>query len=258
VQPRSEPWAAGESARSPGSVTGGFTLAGGSPTPGGPRAPAGCLRAPLGANARGLACGPGRQQRWASYLSCYLSCGRLIGFCLSLTVGPFTFIDITTGVRIKCQSSTASGTLKSGSGLAGTGIGKITSVTFQGSGPNGECAGAGGPLFAVQAGGLPWHVNFFSYGAPKGVAWGTISHLHIALSGNGCTAVMDGTSGTALDGRVRFRYADSAGQLTALTTGGNLHWYDVSSGCLGLVNSGDPAALGAAYAVTPKQAITSP
>jgi hypothetical protein len=172
--------------------------------------------------------------------------------------GPFTFIDITTGVWIKCQSSTASGTLKSGSGLAGAGIGKITPVTFKGSGPNSECAGAGGPLFTVQAGGLPWHVNFFSYGAPKGVAWGTISHLHIALSGNGCTAVIDGTSGTALDGRVRFRYADSTGQLTPLATGGNLHWYDVSSGCLGLVNSGDPAALGAAYAVTPKQAITSP
>ena len=73
---------------------------------------------------------------------------------------------------IKCPSSTASGTLKSGSGLAGTAIGKITSVTFKGSGPNGDCAGAGGPLFAVQAGGLPWRVNFFSYGAAKGAAGG--------------------------------------------------------------------------------------
>ena len=65
-------------------------------------------------------------------------------------------------------------------------------------------------------------------------------------------------SGTALDGRARFRYADSTGQLTALTTGANLHWYDVSSGCLGLVNSGDPAALGVTYNVTPEQDITSP
>ena len=70
--------------------------------------------------------------------------------------------------------------------------------------------------------------------------------------------MIDGTSGTALDGRARFRYADSTGRLTVRTTGGNLHWYDVSAGCLGLVNSGDPAALGGAYAVTPKQAITSP
>jgi hypothetical protein len=159
---------------------------------------------------------------------------------------------------LKCSSSTASGTLKSGSGLAGSGIGKITSVTFKGSGPNGECAGAAGPLFAAQAGGLPWHVNVFSYSAAKGVAWGTISHLHITLSGSGCTAVIDGTSGTALDGRVRFRYTDSTGQLRVRTTGGNLHWYDVSSGCLGLVNDGDPAALSITYTLTPKQAITSP
>jgi hypothetical protein len=89
------------------------------------------------------------------------------------------------------------------------------------------------------------------------VAWGTISHLHIALAGV-CDAVIDGTSGTANDGRVRFRYTDSTGRLTVRTTGGNLHWYDVSSGCLGLVNDGNPAALGGAYTVTPEQAITSP
>ena len=29
-----------------------------------------------------------------------------------------------------------------------------------------------------------------------------------------------------------FRYTDSTGQLTVLATGGNLHIYDVSSGCL--------------------------
>jgi hypothetical protein len=43
-----------------------------------------------------------------------------------------------------------------------------------------------------------------------------------------------------------------------LTTGGNLHYYDASPGCLGLVNDGDTAALSITYTVTPKQAITSP
>jgi hypothetical protein len=43
-----------------------------------------------------------------------------------------------------------------------------------------------------------------------------------------------------------------------LTTDGNLHFYDVSTGCLGFFNSSDPAALRATYAVTPIQAITSP
>lgn len=78
------------------------------------------------------------------------------------------------------------------------------------------------------------------------------------MSGNGCTAVIDGTSGTASDGRVRFTYADSTGRLTVLATSGNLHFWNVSAGCLGLVNSGDRATLGATYAVGPKQGITSP
>jgi hypothetical protein len=55
-----------------------------------------------------------------------------------------------------------------------------------------------------------------------------------------------------------FRYGDGAGRLKVLTAGGNLHRYDVSSGCLGLVNSGDPGTLSVTYPVSPKQAITSP
>lgn len=166
--------------------------------------------------------------------------------------------DTTTGTVQKCNSSTADGTLKTGSGLADTSIGKITSVTFKGSGSNSQCAGPGGPLFTLRAGGLPWHVNLYSYNAAAGVAQGTISHLHLAYSGSACDAVIDGTSATANDGRVRLKYTDSSGRLKLLTTGGKLHWYDVSSGCLGIVNSGDPATLNAIYTVTPKQAITSP
>lgn len=36
-------------------------------------------------------------------------------------------------------------------------------------------------------------------------------------------------------------------------TGGNLHFYDVSAGCLGVFRDGDPAALSATYAVTPNR-----
>jgi hypothetical protein len=99
-------------------------------------------------------------------------------------------------------------------------------------------------------------VNLSSYNAATGVVTGTVSHIQIKLTDAGCTAVIDGT-GTASDGRVAFRYADSTGRLTALTTSGNLHFYDVS-GCLGLFNDGDRAALGATFTVSPKQAITSP
>lgn len=55
-----------------------------------------------------------------------------------------------------------------------------------------------------------------------------------------------------------FKYTDSTGQLTVLSTGGDLRFYHVSAGCLGLVNAGDPAALSVTYTVAAKQAITSP
>jgi hypothetical protein len=58
---------------------------------------------------------------------------------------------------------------------------------------------------------------------------------------------------------VAFRYTDSTGQLTVLTTGGNLHYYDVRSCRLfpGF-HDGAPATLGATFTVSPRQDITSP
>ena len=100
-------------------------------------------------------------------------------------------------------------------------------------------------------------MNLSSYNTTKGMARGTISHLAITV-GNSCAFVIAGTSAAASDGRVRFTYTDSTGRLTVLATSGNLHFYDVSPGCLGLVENGDRARLGGAFAVSPKQAITSP
>jgi hypothetical protein len=179
--------------------------------------------------------------------------------------GRFVVADIRTGTVLRCTSSTASGTLKTGAGLPGSRAGSLSAVGISG------CAGPGGLprspqpsglprrlVFRVQATGLPWHVNFSSYNAAKGVLRGTLSHLQITGSGAGCTFVVDGTSGTAEDGRVTFRYSNGTGRLKVLTAGGDLHWYDVSNGCLGLVNSGDPATLSITYTLSPKQAITSP
>jgi hypothetical protein len=73
-----------------------------------------------------------------------------------------------------------------------------------------------------------------------------------------CDAVIDGTSATADNGRVALRYPDGTGRLTVLAAGGNLHFHDVSVGCVGLVRSGDSATLSAAFTVSPKQVITSP
>ena len=172
------------------------------------------------------------------------------GGAITATSGKTVLKDTRTGTGITCVSATASGTLKHGSGLPGSHAGALPAVGIT------TC---GGPVrFHLQATDLPWHVNLSSYDAATGVVTGTLSHIQLTLSGDGCTAVIGGTSGTALDGRVRFRYTDSTGQLTVLAHSGNLHFWNVSAGCLGLVNTGDPATLGATFTVSPKQVITSP
>jgi hypothetical protein len=169
-----------------------------------------------------------------------------------------TFNDTKHGGLFTCTSLSASGRLKTGSGLAGSHAGSISAVDF------GRCTSPLGRfraprvdiVWTVQAAGLPWHLNLVS--DDRGVVRGTISHIEIKVSTVvGCSAVIDGTSGTATDGIVRFRYASSTGHLTVLAAGGNLHAYNVS-GCFGLVNNGDPVTISATFTLNPEQTITSP
>lgn len=167
------------------------------------------------------------------------------------TNAPFT--DTKTGTKTTCSSMTASGTLKTGSGLSGSGAGSISAFTFTHcTGPLGLTARV---TFSLTATGLPWHINFASFG--NGVVTGSISHMRIRLAGPSCSAVIDGTGATAGDGHVKFSYSNGTGHLKTLTTGGNLHFYSVM-GCAGLFNSGDPMTISANFTVSPKEAITSP
>ena len=72
-----------------------------------------------------------------------------------------------------------------------------------------------------------------------------------------CTAGVNGTSAAMANGVVAVSYANKTGKLTIHPSGGNLHWYHVT-GCGTLFGNGDPAALSAAYALSPPQFITSP
>jgi hypothetical protein len=139
------------------------------------------------------------------------------------------------------------------SGLPGTGIGSITTVGFT------SCLLPPlGPRFTLRARDLPWHLNVLSYNDATGVVTGSLSHLQIRFSSFvSCTAVIDGTSGTASDGTVKFSYSDRTGVLQVRATGGNLHFYNVQ-GCAGLTNTGDSASISATFTVSPKQAITNP
>ena len=176
------------------------------------------------------------------------------GGAITATSGKVVFTDIRDGrlfSTFACQSATASGALKRGSGLPGSRAGSLSAAGFT------NCSNAGGERFVVQPADLPWHVNLSSYDAATGVAGGTLSHIRITES-FGCTFVIAGTSGTASDGRVRFTYTDSTGQLTVLAHSGNLHFWNVSAGCLGGFNDGDRATLSLTFTVSPEQAITSP
>jgi hypothetical protein len=163
--------------------------------------------------------------------------------------------DPNVGRLMICTSLTASGTLMSGSGLPGSGTGSLAAFGFD------QCTNpfrsARRTAFVLTATGLPWHLNLAAYGS--GVATGTISHMRITLAGPGCKAVIDGTGDTARDGHVRFRYTDATGRLTVLTAGSGLQFFDVR-GCAsaGIINDGDPVTISATFAVTPRQAVTSP
>jgi hypothetical protein len=163
--------------------------------------------------------------------------------------GKTTLKDTKTGQSLSCASSTAKGTVKSGSGLSGTGIGSISSISFS------TCTGPLGLTFTVTPGHLPWKLNAVSFAS--GVTHGTITGIHAKLSGTGCSATVDGTGATANNGKVSATYTNSTGVLKVLTTGGNLHVYNVS-GCAGLINSGDPTTFSGSYTISPKQTITSP
>jgi hypothetical protein len=170
------------------------------------------------------------------------------GGSVTAKAGTTTLKDTKTGSTLTCASSSGTGFLKHGSGLAGAGIGKISSLSFN------SCTGPLGLTFTVKTSNFPWHLNALSFSS--GVTTGTITGIHAKLTGPSCSAVVDGTGATANNGRVTAKYSNGTGKLT--TTGaGNLHIYNVS-GCAGLIHSGDGSSFHGSYTISPKQTITSP
>jgi hypothetical protein len=158
--------------------------------------------------------------------------------------------DSKTGTVAKCTKLKLNATLKKGSGLAGAKLGKIT-------GPSTAFSGCTIGTIAVKvvAKGFPWFLNATSYSS--GVTKGTITGIDLAASATGCSATLDGTAAGANNGKVAVSYTNSTGKLKILSTGGNLHDWAVS-GCLGLINNGDPEVASGTTTVSPKQTITSP
>jgi len=87
------------------------------------------------------------------------------------------------------------------------------------------------------------------------VTHGNITGVTASLSGSGCTATVACAKATS-PGKVTGSYSNKTHVLSV--SGGNLHVWNVSSGCLGLINSGDPSTFVGRYTIKPAQAITSP
>jgi hypothetical protein len=169
---------------------------------------------------------------------------------VTLGLGTVTIKDPTTANDVTCHRGNLAGKLKPGRGLNGTSAGSITGAAIS------ACFGPGPLNWRITLLGLPWHINLISYDASTAVVDGTISHMEIHAKGSGCSFVVDGTRGGASDGMVKFTYSDRTHQVK--TSGGNLHIFNVATGCAGLVAEGDPASLTASFTLTPAQVITSP
>jgi hypothetical protein len=163
--------------------------------------------------------------------------------------GDVTIADTVTGKSVVCTLTTVAGRFKSGTGLSGTGIGKLRSLALTG------CATAKGKAFTVTAGALPWSLNAVMYRQAKATTNGTLTGMHITLAATGCSATIDGTSATSDNGSVVIHIHNSPSKLKFEAAGATLHVY-VASGCTGLFKNADAVTVDNAYLVSPAQTVT--
>jgi hypothetical protein len=169
------------------------------------------------------------------------------GGAITGAAGTTTLKDNTAGLTVTCTSSSTTGTLKSGSGLSGTGIGSVTSLTFN------NCS-VDGITLTVATGTVSYPLNLKSY--KSGTSSGKIAKIHFSVTSSVCSFDINGTSATANNGSVRVKYGNKAHTLKVLPSGSTLHIYNVS-GCLGLINNGDSGSVSGAFVISPAQKITA-
>ncbi len=169
----------------------------------------------------------------------------------TLFANNLSVFDSHTGQTASCGPGTSTAHLqfKSGSGLSNP-IGKFAAVSFT------MCSSSTSFSFTVTAGGLPWQIRATSYTPTNDVVHGKYLHLHLAISGTYCSAVIDGTGPAAHNGTVPFEWSGNELQ-TRFKNGGNLHVYNVN-GCNGNFNDGDPVVLYTSYLISQPLTITSP
>jgi hypothetical protein len=168
--------------------------------------------------------------------------------------GPFSvsgdvqLTDAVTGTVTACTTVKLSGTLKSGSGLSGTSIGKITKASFSG------CT-LGSTKITVTAKGLPWRFDAKGYDKSDlsaRIVWLGWAWWWWVIIFAGCSADVHGT--TTKNGYTYLSYSDQTGAIT-LGPKDSLQAADVK-GCTGLLNNGDAQQISGADTLTPLQKFT--
>jgi hypothetical protein len=159
------------------------------------------------------------------------------------TAGKTVLKDNKTKTSLTCSSASAKGVLKKGKGLAGKGIGTITSSAFN------KCTGPLGLTFKVKQSGT-WSLNVTSYNAKTGVAAGFISNTKATLSGPSCAATVSGATD------VTFNNKTGVLGVAAVAKSGHVLTISKVSGCEGLINNGDTSDFTGNYKIAPKQKIT--
>ena len=172
------------------------------------------------------------------------------GGAVTGTAGKTVVTDQTAGASVTCTSSVAKGSLKKGSGLAGAGLGTVTSLAFKG------CTVSGITVSVTITGKMP--LNATAFNKTTKVANMTITKIHGTLSVGAisCSATVDGTGATAHNGMVKATFSNGTDTLKVLAAGGNLHLYNVSSGCsVANVHNGDAVNFTGGYKLSPRQSI---
>ena len=163
--------------------------------------------------------------------------------------GKVTITDTVTRHSIVCATAAAAGRLRSGTGLPGTGIGTLRSLSLT------DCATGRGLAFTVQAGALPWSLSADKYILAKTTTYGTLAKVHLTLTATGCSATIDGTGATSDNGSVVIHIHNKPSKLKLEAADGTLHVY-VGSGCTGVFRNGDAVTLSSAYLISPAQTFT--
>jgi hypothetical protein len=173
------------------------------------------------------------------------------GGAVTAASGLVTLKDATTKNFVTCLSSDIEATLRSGTGLPGTGIGSISSFTFA------KCSGPLDVQYTLTLSHSPFKFNATAYNS--GITTATIAGIHGKFAGPSCSYVLDGTGATQDNGTLVVTYVNSTHKLKFLTTGGDLHVYQlIGCGGLGEIHNGDRLTISATGTVTPPQTITSP